>query len=294
MKKLFTLLVPVMFCTTASAQKDSIPTGKEGDSIRVGNMVIVRSGGKTGSSERDKDSDNRVRTWRSERRHNSNLSTNWCIIDVGFNNFNNKTTDYSNGGGYLYTPAGEAPLGAGDFKLNAGRSINVNIWFFMQRLNLIKHHVNLKYGLGLELNNYRYRSNISYRESNPFVQGIPPAPIVFRDSVAMSKNKLAADYLTVPFMLNFRTNSGYEDKGLSLSVGVSAGYLYSQRNKQRSEARGKQTNKGSYDLEQFKFSYIAEVGLGPVKLYGTYTPKSIYERQLDMRPYAIGVRFSNW
>ena len=42
-------------------------------------------------------------------------------------------------------------MAANDFKLKTVKSVNVNIWFFMQRLNLIKHYVNLKYGLGLEL-----------------------------------------------------------------------------------------------------------------------------------------------
>ena len=32
----------------------------------------------------------------------------------------------------------------------------------MQRLNVIKHVFNLKYGLGIELNNYRYTQNIKY------------------------------------------------------------------------------------------------------------------------------------
>jgi len=109
-----------------------------------------------------------------------------------------------------------------------------------------------------------------------------------------SKNKLAADYLTVPMMLNFSSNPGDHNRGISVSVGVSAGYLYSQRNKQESNKRGKQKNKGDYDLEQFKFSYIAEVGLGPVRLYGSYSPNSLFQKGLDMRPYTLGVRLSNW
>ena len=105
----------------------------------------------------------------------------------------------------------------------------------MQRLNLIKHYVNLKYGLGLELNNYRFKTALSLKEggSNPYdlSQNINH-PFIFRDSISFSKNKLAADYVTIPFMLNFRTNPNNSDKGLSLSAGVSVGYLYSSRNKQ--------------------------------------------------------------
>ena len=80
----------------------------------------------------------------------------------------------------------------------------------MQRLNLIKHYVNLKYGFGLELNNYQFKSALSLNEggTNPYTcsQNINH-PFIFRDSISFSKNKLAADYVTVPFMLNFRNQS---------------------------------------------------------------------------------------
>jgi hypothetical protein len=163
----------------------------------------------------------------------------------------------------------------------------------MQRLNLISHHVHLKYGLGLELNNYRYKSQISYLKENTFVTGVAPAPAIIRDSITFSKNKLAADYLTVPLMLNFNTNPYNQNKGFSLSFGVSAGYLYSQRNKQVSGPRGTQKIH-DIGLEQFKISYIGEVGLGPVRLYGSYSPNSFYKKGLDMRPYTLGIRLSNW
>jgi len=168
--------------------------------------------------------------------------------------------------------------------------------FFMQRMNLVNQHVNLKYGLGLELNNYRYNigTNISYLEHNPYVTGQVTSPVVIRDSIQFTKNKLAADYLTVPLMLNFSSSPGFTNRGISLSVGVSAGYLYSQRNKQVSHERGKEKNKGDYDLERFKLSYVAELGLGPVRFYGSYSPKSFYGSGLDMKPYTLGIRFSNW
>ena len=122
-------------------------------------------------------------------------------------------------------------------------------------------------------------------------------PFIYRedeDSIRFSKNKLAADYLTVPVMLNFSTTPRYNHPTVSFSFGVSAGYLYSQRNKQKSSERGKLKNKGDYDLEKFKFSYVAEMGVGAFRVYASYSPKSIYERSLDIRPYNFGVRFSRW
>lgn len=290
MKQLFTLMVLATVCNAATAQSDTTKPAAASDTIRVGNIIIIKGGEKNKSW---KDNDTYIRVERKGDSKPSNVSTNWVIVDFGFTNYSDKT-DYANAGTYLFNRPGVPKLGASDFKLNAGKSVNVNIWLFMQRLSLIKNHVNLKYGLGVELNNYRYRSAISYLEQNPLATGQAPAPVIIRDSISFTKNKLAADYVTIPLMLNFRTNTGNCNKGFSVSVGVSAGYLYSQRNKQASEARGKQTNRGNYDLEQFKFSYIGEIGFGPVRLYGSYTPKSIYERALDMRPYTFGIRLSNW
>lgn len=304
MKKLILLLATGFFCLNSNAQTDSAEVvisdttteiiidtvpGSNRDTIRIGNILIIKKQG-------DKKSKNVMVMGRSgEAKKSSRVTTNWWIVDLGFANYSDQT-DYSTVGNYLVNRPGSPALDGNDFKLKSGKSVNVNIWFFMQRLALIKRNVNLKYGLGLELNNYRYKSAISYREDGeiPYSGGMETnAPFVFRDSISFSKNKLAADYLTVPLMLNFRTTPAGGKKSLSVSFGVSAGYLYSQRNKQKSEERGKQKNKGDYDLNRFKLSYIGELGLGPVKLYGSYSPKSIYDNNMDFRPYSFGVRLGN-
>ena len=289
MKKLILLLATATFCLNVSAQEDSVKVKK--DTIRIGGIIIVKKG------KTKKDGDVEVNLGGDkEKKKKSNISTNWWIVDLGFANYNDKT-NYANAGSYLVSRPGYPAIDNNNFNLRAAKSINVNIWFFMQRLNLIEHHVNLKYGFGLELNNYHYKSAISYKEDGlvPYTANTQTnAPFIFRDSISFSKNKLALDYATVPVMLNFVSNPEKRKKGVSLSLGVSAGYLYSQRNKQKSNERGKDKNKGDYDIERFKMSYIAELGLGPVLFYGSYSPKSIYERSLDIRPYNVGFRFSYW
>lgn len=299
MKKLILLAGIVIFCLSASAQKDTTVAGNKSDTIRIGGITIIKKGW-INKKNRDRHSDSTITMGRNatERKKQSNVSTNWWIFDVGFSNYIDNT-NYGTAGSYLVNRPGFPALDKSDLKLNAGKSINVNIWILMQRLNLSKHYVNLKYGIGLELNNYRYRSGaaISYKEGGlvPYTAGTQTnAPFIFRDSISFSKNKLAADYVTVPLMLNFTSNPFKHDKGISVSLGVSAGYLYSERNKQKSSERGKDRNKGDYDLERFKLSYIAELGLGPIRLYGSYSPRSMYQRGLDIKPYTIGFRFSNW
>ena len=272
MKQLILLLATAIICLNSTAQDVPQKKNENKDTIRVGGMIIVKNGKKSG------DVSIKIGPDKGKKKH-KNISTNWWIVDLGFANYNDKT-NYANTGSYLVNRPGYPALDKNDFKLKAGKSVNVNLWFFMQRLNVIQQHVFLKYGLGIELNNYRYKSGatISYKEGGPLPYTLNTqtnAPFIFRDSISFSKNKIAADYVTVPVMLNFVTNPEERKKGFSLSLGVSAGYLYSQRNKQVSSERGKLKNRGDYDLERFKFSYVAELGLGPVLLYGSYSPKSI-------------------
>ena len=217
---------------------------------------------------------------RSKHVKPSNLSTNWLILDLGFTNYNDKT-DYAGATAQTFAP-GSQPYW---FSLKNNKSVDVNIWLFMQRLNMYKHVVNLKYGLGVELNNYRYETNIKY--------GTDPTR-VFMDTVSYSKNKLAADYVTVPLMINFNFTPDLRD-GFGISVGISAGYLYSSRQKLISDEFGKHKTFNSFDMDPWKLSWIAEAQLGPVKLYGSLATKSMFNsRGPDQVPYTFGVRFSNW
>lgn len=293
MKKTILILSMVFAGMTSFAQTDSVKVERKDDTIRIGGMIILKKGTPNEDKRRVT-----VTVGNKRKQTNSNISTSSFIVDLGFANWTDKT-NYANAtnNGDLINKPGTTDLTATDFKLKTVKSVNVNIWFFMQRMNLVKHYINLKYGLGIELNNYRFTSDISFKEggANPYnsLQTIAHA-FVFRDSVHFSKNKLAADYVTVPLMLNFNTNPNDNKKGLSISAGVSMGYLYSSRNKQVSHERGKDKNRGDYDLDKWKFSYVGELGLGPVRLYGSYSPKSIFQNDLNFTPYAIGIRLSNW
>jgi hypothetical protein len=283
-------LALAMTCASVYAQDDSAKATKV-DTVRIGNMIIIKKAGQQEGRT--------VTMSRKTTNKDANISTSWFILDLGFANWDDQTNyTQATSSQYIINRPGSPNIAENDLKLRTGKSSNVNLWFFMQRLNVIKHFVNLKYGLGLEMQNYRFKSPISFKEGgnipySPTQQALNH-PFIFRDSILFSKNKLAADYVTVPFMINFVTNPDHPEKGISLSAGISAGYLYSTRNKQISDERGKRKNRGDYDLEKWKVSYIAELGLGPARLYGSYSPKSVFKTGLKMLPYNVGVRLSNW
>ena len=111
----------------------------------------------------------------------------------------------------------------------------------MQKLNVVKRVVNLKYGLGLELNNYRFENETVRFTKNPTQISLDT------DLKNVDKNKLAADYITVPIMVNFNLTPGRQ-KGFGFSAGVSAGLLYSARQKIKNNGN-KDKLHDDFDLE---------------------------------------------
>src|SRR5688572_25379200 len=217
MKRIVLAVIAMGIVLTSFAQTDSTKI-EQADTIKVGGMIIIKRGDRTDTT---RDNDTEI-TISNKRKKPSNVSTNWWIVDVGFANYNDETA-YGSAAAQAFAPGSTKER----FELRTGKSVNVNIWLFMQRLNLIRHAVNLKYGLGLELNNYRFEDETIQFQKKPTL-------ITFNPTKDVRKNKLAADYITVPVMLNFNFTPGKE-KGFGFSAGMSGGYLYSARQKTKGD-----------------------------------------------------------
>ncbi|MEO8416795.1 MAG: hypothetical protein ABI472_24230, partial [Ginsengibacter sp.] len=143
MKKTALGFIGILLAITSLAQTDSIEVQRKSDTIRIGGMIILKKG--------DPNDKKRVTVTVGNRykQNHSNISTASFIVDLGFANWTDKT-NYASAttNGYLVNHPNSPDLSDNDLKLKTVKSVNVNIWFFMQRLNLIKHYVNLKYGLG--------------------------------------------------------------------------------------------------------------------------------------------------
>lgn len=278
------LLLVLTLCSAWSLQAQTDSTQKQPqDTIRVGGMVIVRDHKEhEDASNKEEKKDNGKKFYKKR----SNANTNWWIFDIGINQFNDKT-NYASAEVQNATN-GMAPGASKDwFSLRNNKSININFWFFAHRQPVIKNVVHLKYGILLELNNYRFERPVLLN-TNP-----TQAIMVASNVNTYTKNKLVTNYLTVPMMLNF--NLAPKNKhGLAFSAGMSAGYLYSSYQKTVSGTYGKQKVRNSFELQPWKISYVGELNLGPLRLYGTMSPKSMFKRGLDFQPYSVGFRFSNW
>lgn len=292
-KKIIVLLIILSNGSLVFAQQDSVSVDKSNDTIRVGGIIILKKGD-TGQK--------RVRVTVDEwngYKEKENVRTSFFFVDLGFANWSDQTNyvDATSNHSVINRP-GQSLLNKKDFKLRTVKSVNVNIWAAAQTVNLIRHYVNLKYAIGLELNNYRFNSDVNFSDGglNPYDhnQDIPHA-FAYRDSVHFTKNKLSADYVSMPVMLGFQSNPRDSHSGVRLSGGVSIGYLYSSRTKQKSTEFGKEKDNGNFDLKKWKFSYVGDVGIGTFHFYGSYSPRSMFENDLDFHPFTLGIRlYGNW
>ena len=276
MKRLLLAMIALSGAMFGMAQ-DSTAKDKA-DTIKVGGMIIIKD--HKGNDGEKKKTD--ITISNRHKKKSSNVSTNWWIVDIGFANLKDET-NYAQALSSGFVGQG---VGKDQLDLRTGKSVNVNVWMFMQKLNMIKHVVNLKYGLGLELNNYRFDDETIRFSKNPTTISLDQS---LKDA---GKNKLAADYITVPMMLNFNFTPG-NNKGFGFSAGVSAGYLYSSRQKIKVGGDKKKLH-DDFDLEKWKLSYIGELNLGPVRLYGSYAMNNMWDKGLDQTPYNVGIRLSHW
>lgn len=274
MKKLF--IIMLMACSgTTFAQQDS--TKKEADTIRIGGIVIVKKEG-------EKNQSIKLSPFTAAKK-NKNVTTNWWMIDIGFSGVRD-LTDYTSAEAKAFMPsAGATPINAGDFSLRTTRVSNFNLWIFMRKHNILKHVLNLKYGLGIESNNYFYKSSLTYVDA--------PTSYVMRETISYSKNKLVTNYLTVPLLLNINTSPNSKKKGLEISAGISGGLLTKAYQKQKSDERGKQKQHKDFNIERFKVALVGELGIGPVKFYGSYSLTPLHKYGVEQMPYNVGFRLGN-
>jgi hypothetical protein len=284
--------------TDGKITKDTFLSVNE-DTVKIGRLQIIKSQDSDNKKNwesmlEDGDFGNTNITIKRAPRKLKNTETNWWILDLGFANFIDKSpTLYwlaaNPNSPSIYPITYPGPLMSPEnFSLNNKKSTNVNVWVVTQKINLYQHKINLKYGLGVEMFNFRFDKPISFREDI--------ATNVKYDVVSFTKNKLLVKYLTIPLQLNFSPNPTNK-KAFYASIGLSAGYLWNAKNKQISGERGKEKYRGNFNLNDWRIATIGELGVGAVRLYGSFANNNLFNKNqsfIDMHPFAVGLRFSKF
>lgn len=278
--------------TNGRIKKDTFLSVND-DTVRLGRLNIIKSQDSNHKKDwetmvEDGDFDNTHISIERAPKKLKNVTTNWFSFDLGYANYRDESAQMAYLAIYPGLPYNKYWVNSNGLKLDNRKSSNFNIWIVQQKLNLYQHKINLKYGVGFEMFNFRFEQPVSFRNE--------PGKTVFMDDVNFTKNKLFVKYLTVPVQLNFQPNP-YSRKGFYASIGLSAGYLVDARNKQISAERGKQKYDGNFDLNNWRFATIGELGIGGIRLYGSYGSINLFDKNqshFSLFPYALGLRFSNF
>lgn len=228
----------------------------------------------------------------------------WAGIDLGFS-------------GYL-TPDFDMNYGAASpyLDMNSARSLVVNVNPFELNLNLIKNHVGFTTGIGFSTANYYFTGNRVMLSDSSTLKAYR-----IQDEkgnlVGLDKNKLVVSHLNVPLLFEYQTNPYRRLSSFHFSLGVIAGVRIGSYTKQVYQEKDGQyflvddqgqkvatydvkrhvvRTKGSYHLSPFKMDATVRIGWSYLKLYGTYSLTSMFQKDKgpEVYPFSVGITLAGW
>jgi hypothetical protein len=216
-----------------------------------------------------------------------NIENNWLGLDLGLCNMNSPTVLMSN----LYKATSHVDL-------QQSKCINVKLYLIEQRINLVQHKLNFRWGAGITWNNYRFNGdskniNLLRDKSNGTIY-------TQMDSVKFTKNKWVNKYVTVPLMLELKLGKNDSWKAFRIAAGVEMNLALEAWQKQVSGERGKQKRfEGNYNLTQFPINYVVRLGVGKLNFYGTYAMSPMFNNSQTnyyylpkSYPWAVGIQLN--
>lgn len=185
--------------------------------------------------------------------------------------------------GYAYNGNLNMPPDLKDLELNYGKSININIHLFRQRVSLIHHKFNMMYGLSLELNDYAFRHAVTLEPNQPFVTTVE----LDRDP---KKSKLASTYLMLPILLNYESNPYRKRNSFRASAGVYGGFLIWGRTRQNYKKQWIRTN-DDFNMNQFRYGITSNIGFSFFNIYFNYALSPMFRtgEGPELQPFSIGL-----
>lgn len=246
--------------------------------IRVGrrNIEIVEGDHKTYVNIRREDRWDDDSEWRDHKRKRFN--GHWSGLELGVNGL--AKVDYG-----LYG------AGADEFmELDQPKSLEVNLNFIEYNISLKDERVGLVTGMGFSMNNYRFDNQLTIdKAEDGLVRPFPVAEDNFE------KSKLVVSYLTVPLMLEFQVPVNGKSNQLFISGGMVGGINLGSHTKIKAD-NSKTKDRGSFNINPFKYAAVARVGLKDISLYATYSLAPLFkdDKGPELFPFSIGISLVNF
>ena len=262
----------------------------QNDTIKIGQLLISKPESKSNLSWeqiiKNKDLNGLKVNFNKSNNNFKQLETSWFAFDLALVNYLDETKYAENKS--LSNPAIGQPLSKFKMQLNNGKSTNINIWVVQQKYRLKNPAFYLKYGLGLEMFNFRYEYGINFRKNESM--------FIYLNDESYEKNKLFTSYLSAPvqFGYDFKLKN---DKILGISGGLVTGYLFKSYNKQINRELGKEKYKSNFSLRDMRLAGVFEIRIDKLKFFGTASLQNMLDKMntnQSLYPYSFGLRFSKF
>jgi hypothetical protein len=200
------------------------------------------------------------------------VSTEWAMMDIGINTFLQD--------GSFQLDGDAAPFN----DLRYGRTWNLDMHLFRQRISLVQRKFNLEYGLTFSWHNYAFQNDVL----------ITPAADEFAfetSDVGLRKSKMSATYLTVPLLLNLETNPDKKSNSFRLSAGMYGGVRIASRTKVKTEDKLKLKQRDDFNLNAFRYGPMVRIGYGWFNVYAQYALSDLFadNQGPELTPVTFGI-----
>jgi len=264
MKTLNTLIAFFLFVSFGMAQNQSDSTATKTaktDSVRADTTKIELKNAyitiiSKGEKNEDKDWE-----WEEGIGDSKYQLTWWNGVDLGFNGMVGPDYDL------------KFSEGTEGLRPNVWRSRYIAFNFAQVKARIVKDYVGLTTGLTFQIYSWKYDG------SNEFSYGNDSLYITENTDKNITKNKLRAEYLGIPLMLEFNTSLD-PDRAFHVSLGVIGnvrlGNMYKQKFDQDGDSN-KTTIKGDFGFNRWQLDATVRIGWRRLTLYGQMGMLPLFE-----------------
>ena len=152
-------------------------------------------------------------------------------------------------------------------------------------------------GIGLSLDNYRFTSDKTLIKNSNFVN----AGYDLNDKmeqITYTKNKLAVNYVTVPFLIQFNTDEKLK-KSFHLAGGILLSYKYDSHLKLVYDNEGekqKTKRRDDFNIEPLRYDATVRIGYRNYTLFGSYAISELFKDKSGptLHPFNVGLQLAGW
>jgi hypothetical protein len=273
MKKVYTLLFPLILFGTLNAQQEIDNNSDDTTKIKIGNMTIIFGEDDEGDSEFDFDMEDDTLEGDCKPINallEIGLGMNGWLTPSGTTTF---SSEYQNMG----------------LQLNKSRAFSMHV--VLGGLDIAKEHLFISPGFGVTWNNYHFED-----KTVSISTGADSTIFMSDTTMRFDKYKLRTTYIEVPLTVGARLGNP-DDFHFTIEAGIIGGLNISSVVKQRTyvnEVKFKNKVKDDFNVNPFKLDAIVKLRVNEVLgIYGRYSLTTMFEvnKTQEVYPFSIGVTF---